>query len=91
MDNNGYIDYSEFLTATTRRDILLASENLESAFKAFDIDGNGTITAEELRGVLGESEDQEDVTWQELIQMADKDGDGQIDLSEFKEMMLKFI
>lgn len=90
-DGNGFIDYSEFLMAATRRDVLLASENLESAFKAFDIDGNGTITAEELRGILGENDDQEDVTWHELIAMADKDGNGEIDLKEFKEMMIKFL
>eukprot|EP00360_Condylostoma_magnum_P002205 CAMPEP_0168313468 /NCGR_PEP_ID=MMETSP0210-20121227/2132_1 /TAXON_ID=40633 /ORGANISM="Condylostoma magnum, Strain COL2" /LENGTH=62 /DNA_ID=CAMNT_0008270377 /DNA_START=417 /DNA_END=605 /DNA_ORIENTATION=+ len=56
-DNNGVIDYSEFLMAATRKDVLLASENLESAFKVFDIDGNGTITADELRGILGENDD----------------------------------
>lgn len=49
LDNSGYIDYTEFLTATLEREILLSKNNLEAAFEAFDKDGSGFITAGELR------------------------------------------
>lgn len=57
LDNSGFIDYTEFLTATMERDKLLSKSNLETAFEAFDKDGSGSITALELRQMIG-GEDQ---------------------------------
>lgn len=57
-----------------------AEEELKNAFKVFDRDGSGTISAEELRHVLtslGENMTAAEI--EEMIQMADKDGDGSID------------
>lgn len=57
-----------------------AEEELKNAFKVFDRDGSGTISAEELRHVLtslGENMTAAEID--EMIQMADKDGDGSID------------
>lgn len=52
-DNNGVIDWPEFL------DIMLQTnlesnleEEIEAAFKMFDQDSNGFISTEELRSVL---------------------------------------
>jgi Ca2+-binding EF-hand superfamily protein len=59
------------------------------AFKAFDLDGSGTITANELKQVLGKSHDYQEEMWDKLIAEADLNGDGVIDLSEFTRMMLK--
>jgi calmodulin len=62
---------------------------LLEAFKVFDKDGNGFISAEELRHVmtnLGEKLTDEEVN--EMIREADQDGDGQVDYSEFVKMML---
>ena len=39
--------------ATIRRETLLSKENLEIAFRAFDADGSGSITANELRELIG--------------------------------------
>lgn len=52
----------------------------------FDLDGNGQITLDELREVLGGDEDDEDI--KQLISQVDKDGDGQINFDEFKDMMV---
>ena len=91
VDSNksGDVDYSEFVLATTNRQKLLGRERLESAFKAFDIDGSGTISSDELKGLLGRYHTYDDNVWQELIREADVNGDGVIDLKEFIEMMLK--
>jgi Ca2+-binding EF-hand superfamily protein len=35
-DNSGFIDYSEFVMAATKREYLLDRNNLEAAFKIFD-------------------------------------------------------
>lgn len=43
----------EFLSATMERNLYLKEEKLYAAFKLFDKDGNGTISASELKEVLG--------------------------------------
>ena len=50
------------------------------------MDGNGEITLEELKEVLCGEEDDEDI--KSLIKQVDKNGDGQINFDEFKDMML---
>ena len=64
-------------------------EELIEAFKVFDRDGNGFISAAELRHVmtnLGEKLTDEEVD--EMIREADVDGDGQINYEEFVKMMM---
>lgn len=77
---NGTIDFSEFLTMMARKMKETDSEDeLREAFKVFDKDGNGYISACELRHVmrnLGEKLTDEEVD--EMIREADIDGDGQV-------------
>lgn len=59
------------------------------AFKVFDKDNNGFISAAELRHVmtnLGEKLTDEEVD--EMIREADVDGDGQVNYEEFVKMMM---
>ena len=65
-----------------------SEEEIIAAFRVFDKDGNGFISAQELRHVmtsLGEklSDDEAD----EMIREADLNNDGQIDYQEFVKMM----
>ncbi|OMJ88586.1 hypothetical protein SteCoe_9450 [Stentor coeruleus] len=89
-DKSGEIDYSEFVAASMNRTKLLSKERLEAAFKAFDVDGSGTITADELKAMLGKHHVYDDNMWTSIIREVDQNGDGVIDLREFSEMMLKF-
>lgn len=55
-------------------------KELREAFKVFDRDNSGTITAAELRRVLSSlGENLTDAEIDEMIQSADKNGDGTID------------
>ncbi|RWR75122.1 calmodulin cam-206 [Cinnamomum micranthum f. kanehirae] len=66
-----------------------SEEELKEAFKVFDKDQNGFISAAELRHVmtnLGEKLTDEEVD--EMIREADVDGDGQVNYEEFVRMML---
>ncbi|KAL0346094.1 UNVERIFIED_CONTAM: Calmodulin [Sesamum radiatum] len=66
-----------------------SEEELKEAFRVFDKDQNGFISAAELRHVmtnLGEKLTDEEVD--EMIREADVDGDGQINYEEFVKVMM---
>mmetsp|Transcript_140048 Transcript_140048/g.447901 ORF Transcript_140048/g.447901 Transcript_140048/m.447901 type:complete len:133 (+) Transcript_140048:3-401(+) len=93
-EGNGTINYTAFLAATTERRYNVLDDVLKAAFDVFDKDGDGKISAEELREVLDPSraarfcsrpEHAERIA--EIISHADQNGDGQIDFREFAYMM----
>ena len=90
FNNDGSINFSEFLTVNIKKEKLLNEETLDNAFKMFDIDGNGYITIDELKKTMP-LEITSKTGWKELVSEVDKDGDYQISLKEFKEMMEKLI
>lgn len=53
IDGNGSIDYTEFVMASMNEKNIVTKEKLQQAFKMFDKDGSGTITADEIKEVLG--------------------------------------
>ena len=83
------VDYNEFVLATINKQKLLNKEKLEATFRMFDKDGNGTISGDEIKAVLGKSVDMK--VLDDMIKEVDTNGDGEISLVEFKEMMLKFL
>jgi calmodulin len=91
-DGSGTVDFPEFLTLMARNMKNADSEEeIREAFKVFDKDGNGYISAAELRHVmtnLGEKLTDEEAD--EMIREADVDGDGQINYDEFVKMMVIF-
>ena len=52
VDCSGFIDYTEFIRVTMDKEALLSDKNLKSAFDMFDDDGNGKISALELKDCL---------------------------------------
>ena len=61
---------------------------MEEAFAVFDVDKDGYITKSELRQVmnrLGESLTDEQLD--AMIREADPDGDGKIDIKDFRSLM----
>jgi len=80
VSGNGTIDFPEFLTMMARKmKDTDSEEEIREAFRVFDKDGNGFISAAELRHVmtnLGEKLTDEEVD--EMIREADIDGDGQV-------------
>ncbi len=58
-------------------------QELMNAFTVFDKDGSGTISSEELRNVLKSlGENLTDSELDEMIKLADKNGDGHIDCGQ---------
>ncbi|KAG0464276.1 hypothetical protein HPP92_019916 [Vanilla planifolia] len=90
FNRNGTIEFGEFLSLMARKmKETDAEEELREAFKVFDKDQNGYISANELRNVmmnLGEKLTDEEVDL--MIKEADMDGDGQVNYEEFVRMMM---
>jgi centrin-2/centrin-1 len=90
-DGSGSINFNEFLTMMTskmsERD---SREEILKAFRLFDDDETGKITLKNLRRVAKEiGENMTDEELQEMIEEADRDGDGEIDQDEFLRIMKK--
>jgi calcium-dependent protein kinase len=85
-DGSGAINYTEFLAATIDQKLYLKEERLYEAFRAFDKDGSGKISTDEVKSVM-KGEDTTKI--EELIKKYDQNGDGEIDYMEFISMMAK--
>lgn len=88
-DRSGFIDYSEFIVASMSSKKNMSEEKLTAAFKLFDVDGNGTISPEELKAVLSSSNQITDEAIEEILMQADEDKNGEIEFDEFCKLMAK--
>lgn len=88
-NGSGVLDFPEFLTLMARKmKDSETDEELREAFRVFDRDGNGFISASELKHVMiNMREKLTDDEINEMIREADTDGDGQINYEEFVAMM----
>ena len=65
-----------------------AEVSLREAFREFDKDGKGTVTASELRQVMAESgQSMTETEINDLMKQVDKNSDGKINYEEFVKMM----
>ena len=90
-DGSGVIDFPEFLEMMTQkmseRD---PREEMLKAFRLFDDDETGKISFKNLKRVAKElGENMTDDEIQEMIDEADRDGDGEIGEEEFMRIMKK--
>ena len=89
QDKSGQISIEEFLRATVDYENLISEKNLKYAFDYFDKDHSGFLSPDEIREILGLSEENEDTMKlvNDIIKEVDINGDGQISYEEFKTMM----
>lgn len=88
-NNNGYIDYTEFLAGCMKSKIYLKEDYLKMTFAYFDKDQSGFITREELQKVLRTSDglNIHEKEIEKLIKEVDFNHDDKIDYTEFLAMM----
>ena len=94
MDNNGYIEYEEFVRAAVSKDQFMDENILRYAFRYFDKDGSGEITFDEIENVFKEGiADKTKVheSLSKIISEIDSNGDGVIDFKEFVYIMKKML
>lgn len=90
-EESGMLAYEEFLKIISQKMAEKDSkEEIMKAFRLFDDDDTGTISFKNLKRVareLGETLTDEEL--QEMIDEADRDGDGEINQDEFLRIMKK--
>ncbi|KNC50264.1 caltractin [Thecamonas trahens ATCC 50062] len=90
-DGSGTIEYSEFeqmmVSKMSERD---GKEEILKAFRLFDDDDTGKISFKNLKRVAKElGENLTDEELQEMIDEADRDGDGEVSQDDFMRIMAK--
>ncbi|CAI2382280.1 unnamed protein product [Moneuplotes crassus] len=89
-DGSGYIEYDEFerLILQHMKEPYTKNELIE-AFNIFDENKSGKISAQELKNVCMQAGDRMKASeLEEIIQEADINGDGELDIDEFSNMLL---
>ena len=88
-DKDGQISYEEFMKIISQQ--IKASEDVDEmaeAFAVFDVDKDGYITKSELHQVMNRlGENLTDEQLDAMIKEADTDGDGKINIAEFRLLM----
>ncbi|KAI7753186.1 hypothetical protein M8C21_030921 [Ambrosia artemisiifolia] len=88
INNNGIIDYEEFVAATLHLNKVYKEDSIYAAFSYFDKDGSGYITVNEVQQSCKEL-GIDDAQIDEIIKEVDLNNDGRIDYNEFLAMMQK--
>ena len=94
MDNNGYIEYEEFVRAAVSKERFLNENILRFAFRYFDKDDSGEITFDEIEEVFKQSiADKNKVheSLKKIVSEVDINGDGVISFDEFSTVMKKML
>uniref|UniRef100_A0A7S3N5D5 EF-hand domain-containing protein n=1 Tax=Euplotes harpa TaxID=151035 RepID=A0A7S3N5D5_9SPIT len=91
VDNSGFIDYTEWIAGTISKKKILSERNLTLAFEAFDESGDGKISVDELKSILGKGQTVNDKAWKQIMKEVDENKDGFIDFEEFKENMSRLL
>ncbi|CAD8151314.1 unnamed protein product [Paramecium pentaurelia] len=85
-NQNGYIEFHEFLLASCDTDKLVNKENLEILFKFMDKNQSQQITIKELKSLFIEARltDQE---WEQIFNQGDLNQNGKLSFQEFSQLL----
>ena len=91
-DNNGFIEFEEFLRACIDKKEILTEEYLKYAFKFLDKNNDGNLTVQQISSafLIGGNKMFE-IALSKDINDVDEDGDGNINYQEFKKLMTNTI
>ena len=88
-DNNGFIDYEEFLRATLDRKSFVNENVLILAFDFFDKNRSGYISRDKIMSYfINTNNNMNEELFTNIFDEIDKNKDGKIDFIDFKEMMM---
>ena len=89
-NNNGYIEFEEFLRACVDKKLILNGPYLKYAFKFLDKEKTGTLNTEKIiKAFVLKPNKILEAVFNNTLNNVDHDGDGIINYEEFTELMLK--
>jgi calcium-dependent protein kinase len=89
-DNNGFIEFEEFLRACIDKKIILTNTYLKYAFKFLDKEKTGTLNTQKIiKAFVLKPNKILEAVFNNTLNSVDHDGDGIINYEEFQELMLK--
>ena len=94
MDDDGYIEYEEFVRAAVSKEKFMGDNVLKFAFRFFDKDNSGKIDFEEIEKVFKKSvtdKNHVDEALNKIIREVDLNKDGKISFEEFSKVMKKML
>ena len=91
VDGDGVLSYEELVLASVNQRLREKEDRLYNTFCQLDIDNDGTVTADEIKTVLGDNLEGDETMQQiqDMIAEVDQDGDGSINYEEFVSVFLK--
>ena len=89
-DNDGFLEYEEFLRACIDRTQIITTTYLKYAFKFIDKEKTGTLNAQKIINAFVATPNKIiEAVFNNTLNTVDKDGDGIINFIEFQELMVK--
>lgn len=86
-DNNGKINYTEFLMVSMNQEQLLSNDRLEAAFKMFDKNGDNEVSVDEIKSMLESVKTVDEKMILRAMNEVDRKGKTALKFQEFKIMM----
>ena len=89
-DNNGFLEFEEFLRACMDKKKILTKNNLKYAFKFLDKYGTGNLNSQKIISAFVTKPNKIlEAVFNKSLNSVDHDSDGIINFDEFQELMLK--
>ena len=89
-DSSGMLSFNEFLITMVSPNDIVKKEKVLKAFKAFDLDGSGSVSINEMQHFLSPKQKIPEWIWREVLLLEDnEDLRIEIGIEEFKNFLLR--
>ena len=89
-DTSGLLSFDEFILTMIDPALVLQQKKVLKAFKAFDIDGGGSISIDEMQEFLSPNQKIPNWIWRQVLELSEEDDMNlEIGIIEFKQFLYR--